>query len=66
MELAPYTTVAQILAVPRRTPMICPRFATDPDGTVHVLLPGDPDHPSEDAVEPPWRYAFQAGRWWAR
>jgi 8-oxo-dGTP pyrophosphatase MutT (NUDIX family) len=66
MELAPYRTVAEALAAPRRTPLVCPKFTKDDEGTVYVLLPGDPDHPSEDAVDPPWRYAFAAGRWWAR
>lgn len=66
MELVGFRTVAEVLAAPRRTPVICPRFTQDPDGTVFVLLPGDPEHPSVESVEPPWRYAFNAGRWWAR
>jgi 8-oxo-dGTP pyrophosphatase MutT (NUDIX family) len=66
MELCAYDHVAAALSAERRTPPICPRFAREPDGTLHVLLPGDPDHPSEDAVDPPFRYAFAAGRWWAR
>lgn len=65
MELAPYVSVDAALAAERRTPPIMP-CATEIDGVIHVLLPGDPLHPSPDAVEPPFRYAFAAGRWWAR
>jgi 8-oxo-dGTP pyrophosphatase MutT (NUDIX family) len=66
MELAAHRTVAEALAAVRRTPPICPRFAKDAEGNLNVLLPGDPDHPSTEAVDPPFRYAFAAGRWWAR
>lgn len=65
MEIAPFDSVEAILASPRHTPPIMPRFHRT-DDALFVLLPGDPDHPSTDAVEPPWRYAFAAGRWWAR
>lgn len=65
-ELLPFGTVAEILTAPRRTPPVCPRFTQAADGTLFVLLPGDPEHPSEDRVDPPFRYAFDAGRWWAR
>ena len=44
----------------------CPQYHIEPDGTHFVLLPGDPDHPSPDAVDPPHRYAFRQGRWWAK
>jgi 8-oxo-dGTP pyrophosphatase MutT (NUDIX family) len=64
MELLPYGSVDAALAATRSTPPICPKFATGDDGTLFVLLPGDPDHPSADRVEPPHRYAFGAGRWW--
>jgi 8-oxo-dGTP pyrophosphatase MutT (NUDIX family) len=63
-ELAPYATVRDILAAERHAPPIMPRFQSEGE-TLWVLLPGDPDHPSPDRVEPPWRYAFAAGRWWA-
>lgn len=33
---------------------------------VWVLLPGDPEHPSAESVEPPTRFRFALGRWWAR
>jgi 8-oxo-dGTP pyrophosphatase MutT (NUDIX family) len=65
LELADYPSVEAVLAANRHTPPICPRFAQDDEGTLFVLLPGDPDHPSPDRVEPPHRYAFAAGRWWA-
>lgn len=65
MELAPFRAVSEVLAVQRHTPVICPRFLQDDEGTLFVTLPGDPDHPSPDRVEPPHRYAFAAGRWWA-
>jgi 8-oxo-dGTP pyrophosphatase MutT (NUDIX family) len=65
-ELAPFADVASALAAPRRTPPICPRFWKDPEGGLWVLLPGDPGHPSEDAVEAPTRFSFDAGRWWER
>lgn len=66
LELAPFRTVADVLATERRTPPVCPRYGKDVDGNVFVLLPGDPEHPSAEAVDPPYRYVFQQGRWWAR
>lgn len=65
LELAPYETVAQLLSVERATPPICPRFLHEGE-TLYVLLPGDPEHPSGDRVDPPHRYAFNAGRWWEK
>jgi hypothetical protein len=56
--------VASVLAAERHSPPIMPRFLNEGE-TLYVLLPGDPEHPSTDRVEPPWRYAFSAGRWWA-
>ncbi len=44
----------------------CPAYHIEPDGTHFVLLPGDPDHPSTESVDPPHRYAFLQGRWWAK
>ncbi|MSQ03783.1 MAG: NUDIX hydrolase [Myxococcales bacterium] len=64
VELLPYADVEAVLQSPRHTPPIMPKFL-DVAGTLHVLLPGDPDHPSAERVDPPWRYAFSAGRWWA-
>lgn len=66
LELVPYPTVDAALSASRHAPPICPRFLHDEDGTLYVLLPGDPDHPSIDKVEPPFRYAFNAGRWWEK
>jgi 8-oxo-dGTP pyrophosphatase MutT (NUDIX family) len=66
MELEEYPTVQAVLAAERTTPPICPRFMQDTEGTLYVLLPGDPEHPSPDRVAPPHRYAFNAGRWWAQ
>lgn len=63
-ELTAYPTVRAVLAAERHTPPIMPRFLSDSE-TLFVLLPGDLEHPSADRVEPPWRYAFAAGRWWA-
>jgi hypothetical protein len=34
--------------------------------TAWVLLPGDPDFPADEAVDPPTRLRFAVGRWWAR
>lgn len=65
-ELLPYGTVEAALTTPRRTPPTCPKFKQEDDGRLFVLLPGDPEHPSEEAVEPPFRYTFEAGRWWAK
>lgn len=65
MEIAPFDSVEAILACVRHTPPIMPRFHQT-DEALFVLLPGDREHPSTEAVEPPWRYAFAAGRWWAR
>ncbi len=66
MELEPFVSVDEIMATSRHTPPICPRFMQDDEGTLYVLLPGDPEHPSLDRVEPPHRYLFAAGRWWAK
>jgi 8-oxo-dGTP pyrophosphatase MutT (NUDIX family) len=65
-ELEAHATVRDALAAVRRTPPICPRFWRDEAGGLWVLLPGDPGHPSGDAVEGPTRFAFDAGRWWER
>jgi len=65
-ELERFATVRDVLAAARATPPICPRFWRDDAGGLWVLLPGDPGHPSPDAVEPPTRFAFDAGRWWER
>ena len=64
-ELTAYPTVAAALAADRRTPPIMPRFV-ERDGGTFVLLPGDPEHPAPEPCDPPWRYAFTAGRWWAQ
>lgn len=62
-EIGAFPSVAAILAAPRRLVPICPTFVTGPADTLFVLLPGDPEHPSPDRVDPPFRYAFDAGRW---
>lgn len=64
-ELAPYRSVDALFAAHRHTPPICPKFQQVGD-ELYVLLPGDPDHPSAEQVDPPFRYQFAAGRWWAR
>ncbi len=66
VELLPYADVAAAVAVRRPLPPICPRFTKVEDETVWVLLPGDPDYPSDAPVEPPTRFPFHVGRWWAR
>lgn len=65
-ELLPYRDVDAVMAAPRRTPPVCPKFQKAEDGRLFVLLPGDPEHPSPERVDPPYRYVFEAGRWWAR
>lgn len=65
-ELAPFSDVASLLASRRPLFPIQPRFCDGGDGVLYVLLPGDPDHPSPYRVDPPYRYVFEAGRWWAR
>ncbi len=65
-ELRNAPDVASILATERVLIPCCPAYHIEPDGTHFVLLPGDPDHPSPDAVDPPHRYAFLQGRWWAK
>lgn len=65
-ELAGHATVANALAAPRRTPPICPRFWKDEAGGLWVLLPGDAGHPSDDPVDGPTRFPFDAGRWWEK
>jgi 8-oxo-dGTP pyrophosphatase MutT (NUDIX family) len=65
-ELAEHRTVDAVFAASRRLVPVCPKFQQGEDGVLYVLLPGDPEHPSPDAVDPPYRYVFEAGRWWAR
>ncbi|MFN7146370.1 MAG: hypothetical protein ACK4YP_21535, partial [Myxococcota bacterium] len=80
-ELAPYGSAAAIVGARRRVPPICPKFAVvregalvawgatganGPEDTVWVLLPGDPEYPAAEPVEPPTRFPFAIGRWWAR
>lgn len=57
-ELLPYHSVAEVMAVQRRTPAICPRFC-QLDGEWYVLLPGDPEFPCDDPVDPPYRYPIR-------
>ncbi len=64
-ELCAFDDVASALGAVRATPPICPRFQQEGED-LWVLLPGDPAHPSPDAVAPPHRYRFAAGRWWAK
>ena len=64
VELAPYRTVAEALAAPRRTPLICPGFHREPgsggqEDEWYVLLPGDPLLPSDDPVDPPHRFPIR-------
>ncbi|MDP2306430.1 MAG: NUDIX domain-containing protein [Pseudomonadota bacterium] len=71
VELLPYADVAAALAARRPLPPICPRFVkiddlSSADASVWVLLPGDPDYPSDEPVDPPTRFPFAVGRWWAR
>jgi 8-oxo-dGTP pyrophosphatase MutT (NUDIX family) len=66
VELLPYADVAAALGARRALPPICPRFTEVEEGNVWVLLPGDPDYPSDEPVEPPTRFPFAVGRWWAR
>lgn len=65
-ELRNCTLVQPVLDA--RYPLVpcCPAYRIEPDGTHFVLLPGDPEHPSTEAVDPPHRYAFLQGRWWAK
>ncbi|MDP2316731.1 MAG: NUDIX hydrolase [Pseudomonadota bacterium] len=65
-ELLAYADVAAAVGARRACPPICPRFTKVEDDTVWVLLPGDPDYPSDAPVEPPTRFPFAVGRWWAR
>ncbi len=64
-ELSEFADVTAILAAPRRTPPITPTFEMEGE-RVWVLLPGDANHPSPDAVDPPFRYEFVVGRWWKK
>lgn len=63
-ELRDFLDVAAILdaARLRPTPAIEPRARID-DGVVTVLLPGDPEHPSEDGLDGPTRHTLSKGRW---
>lgn len=54
-ELLPFPTVAEACLSQRRLIPLCPRFSIV-ENTVYTLLPGDPEFPSEESVEPPTRF----------
>ncbi len=63
-ELQGHPDVASIMAAGRkRRPVpIMPRGVVI-DGCITVLLPGDPDFPSEQPVEGPTRHVLERGHW---
>ncbi|MCP4806511.1 MAG: NUDIX domain-containing protein [Proteobacteria bacterium] len=63
-EMRDHTDVESILAAGRGrvTPPIEPRARID-DGVVTVLLPGDPEHPSDEGLDGPTRHTLSQGRW---
>lgn len=65
-ELSAHPDIDAIMTAPRRMPPICPRFLQVSEHATYVLLPGDPEFPADEAVDPPFRYEFALGRWRAR
>lgn len=63
-ELAGFQTVSQALEHARELHVVPiePRGRKTDDGFV-VLLPGDPEYPSERPVQGPTRHELRAGRW---
>jgi 8-oxo-dGTP pyrophosphatase MutT (NUDIX family) len=65
-DLARFATAAEALrgAAARRIVAVQPEFR-DVDGAWCILLPGDPLHPSRDAMDGPTRIVMgDGGRWW--
>lgn len=65
LELASFGTVEAVLEAGRlrRPTPIMPRTVVADDGAITVLLPGDPEFPSEEPVAGPTRVTLRQGRW---
>jgi 8-oxo-dGTP pyrophosphatase MutT (NUDIX family) len=65
-ELEPYSLAEDALEAgrTRRTPPIEPKLHMDPDGTLVVVLPGDPEFPAEQSVEGPTRMHLRYAQPW--
>jgi 8-oxo-dGTP pyrophosphatase MutT (NUDIX family) len=66
LELLPYATVEAVLAAGRlrQPPPIEPTLAVEPDGSLAIVLPGDPEHPESKPVPGlPSRLVMCEGRW---
>lgn len=66
-DMAAFRSVDALLEgmVRRPVPAIMPRFE-QLDGTLTLLLPGDPLYPSDAPVTGPTRVQMEGGRWWSR
>ncbi len=64
-ELQGLTTVDAVLAAgrERQPPPIEPSLATEPDGSLAIVMPGDPDHPDPSIPGLPRRLVMSKGRW---
>ncbi len=65
-ELREHATVDAVLAAGRvREPVaIEPSVGTEPDGSLAIVMPGDPDHPDPDPIPGlPLRLVMSEGRW---
>lgn len=63
-ELSEFETAEQAIAALSERPVVPiePRSVSTDDG-FSVLLPGDPDYPSEHPVQGPTRHTLRKGRW---
>ena len=65
-ELVPYSLAEEALEAgrTRRTPPIEPKLHMGSDGTLVVVLPGDPEFPAEESVEGPTRMHLRYAQPW--
>ncbi len=65
-ELVPFSLAEEALEAgrTRKTPPIEPKLHMDPDGTLVVVLPGDPEYPAKESVEGPTRMHLRYAQPW--
>ncbi len=69
LQLRGLPTVQAVLEAGRRRQVVSvePAVTVTEDGSLAIVLPGDPDHPVREPVEGvPRRLVMREGRWWIR